>query len=163
MSRTSISDTSSSDGELPQILRDALAAAVRPAELSAERRGRLRRRVLERARDETPEGTRTLRAVESEWIEIWPFVEVRELRPDEGSGMHTSLLRMRPGAVIPAHRHEREEECIVLEGEFQIGAHKLSAGDVHIAAAGSWHEQVSSRNGVLVLLRGEYPLPSPVE
>ena len=46
---------------------------------------------------------------------------------------------------------------------FQIGAHKLSAGDVHIAAAGSWHEQVSTRNGVLVLLRGEYPLPSPVE
>ena len=163
MSRTSTSDTSSSDGDLPQILRDALAAAVRPAELSAERRGRLRRRVLERARDETPEGTRTLRAIESGWIEIWPFVEVRELRRDERSGMHTSLLRMRPGAVIPAHRHEREEECIVLEGEVQIGTHTLAAGDVHIAAAGSWHEQVSTRKGVLVLLRGDDPRPTPTE
>ena len=141
----------------------ALASAVRPAELRAEQRGRLRRRILERARDQTPEGTRTLRAHEGEWIEIRPFVEVRELRRDDASGMYTSLLRMRPGGVIPAHRHEREEECIVLEGECQIGAHKLSAGDVHIAAAGSWHEQVSTRQGVLVLLRGDDPRPGPTE
>ena len=153
-------DAPSSDGDLPQILRDALASAVRPAELSAQQRGRLRRRIVERARAQTPEGTRTLRATESEWIEIWPLVEVRELRRDERSGMHTSLLRMRPGAVIPAHLHEREEECIVLEGEVQIGTHRLSAGDVHIAAAGSWHEQVSTRKGVLVLLRGDDPRPT---
>ena len=163
MSLWLIPNARSNDGRLPKRLLDALASAVRPTELSAERRERLRRRILERARDQTSEGTRTLRAAEGEWIEIRPFVEVRELCRDDASGMHTSLVRIRPGGVIPAHRHEREEECIVLEGEFQIGAHKLAAGDVHIAAAGSWHEQVSSRNGVLVLLRGEYPLPSPVE
>jgi quercetin dioxygenase-like cupin family protein len=153
----------SSDGDLSQRLQDALVSAVRPTELSADHRERLRRRILERARDQTSEGTRTLRAAEGEWIEIRPFVEVRELCRDDASGMHTSLVRIRPGGVIPAHRHERAEECIVLEGEFQIGAHKLCAGDVHIAAAGSWHERVSSRHGALVLLRGEYPLPSPVE
>ena len=142
---------------------EALASAVRPAELSAEQRGRLRRRILERARAETPEGTRTLRAHEGEWIEIRPFVEVRELRRDEASGMYTSLLRMRPGGIIPAHLHEREEECIVLEGEVEIGTHKLAAGDVHIAAAGSWHEQVSTRKGVLVLLRGDDPRATPTE
>jgi quercetin dioxygenase-like cupin family protein len=158
-----IPDARANDGNLSQSIQRAFASAVRPAELSAEQRGRLRRRVLERARNQPSEGTRTLRATEGEWVELRPFVEVRELYRDEASGMHTSLVRIRPGGVIPAHRHEREEECIVLEGEFQIGAHKLSAGDVHIAAAGSWHEQVSSRNGALVLLRGEYPLPSPVE
>ena len=163
MSLWLIPNARSNDGRLPRRLRDALASAVRPTELSAERRERLRRRILERARDQTSEGTRTLRAAEGEWIEIQPFVEVRELCRDDASGMHTSLVRIRPGGVIPAHRHERAEECIVLEGEFQIGAHTLCAGDVHIAAAGSWHEQVSSRNGALVLLRGEYPLPSPVE
>lgn len=163
MSLWLIPDAYSNDGDLPQSLRNAFASAIRPAELSAEQRERLRRRILERAREQPSEGTRTLRGSEGEWIEIRPFVEVRELCRDDASGMHTSLVRIRPGGVIPAHRHEREEECIVLEGEFQIGAHKLSAGDVHIAAAGSWHQQVSSRNGVLVLLRGEYPLPSPVE
>jgi quercetin dioxygenase-like cupin family protein len=149
------------DPDLPQSLQDSLAAAVQPAELSAEQRDRLRRRVLEQAREQSPEGTRTLRAGEGAWIEIAPFVEVRELRRDEVSGTHTSLMRMRPGGVVPAHRHEREEEFIILEGECHIGTHKLVAGDVHIAAAGSWHEQVTTHSGVLVLLRGEYPHPSP--
>jgi quercetin dioxygenase-like cupin family protein len=149
------------DPDLLQNLEQSLASAVRPAELSAEQRDRMRRRVLDRAREQTPEGTRTLRADEGEWIEIAPFVEVRELRRDDACGTHTSLMRMRPGGVVPAHRHQREEEFIILEGECQIGTHRLVAGDVHIAAAGSWHEPVTTRTGVLVLLRGEYPHPSP--
>ena len=149
------------DPDLPQSLQDSLASAVRPAELGADQRDRMRRRVLERAREQAPEGTRTLRAGEGEWIQVAPFVEVRELRRDEASGTHTSLMRMRPGGVVPAHRHEREEEFIILEGECQIGTHRLVAGDVHVAAAGSWHEPVTTRTGVLVLLRGEYPHPSP--
>jgi quercetin dioxygenase-like cupin family protein len=142
-------------------LQDSLTEGLRPAELGAEQRERLRRRILERAREQAPEGTHTLRVDDSAWLRIAPFVEVRELRRDEASGTHTSLMRMRPGGVIPAHRHAREEEFIVLEGECQIGTHKLLAGDVHIAAAGSWHEPVTTRSGVLVLLRGEYPHPSP--
>ncbi|HEV8334180.1 MAG TPA: cupin domain-containing protein [Steroidobacteraceae bacterium] len=142
-------------------LQESIAAGLRPAELGSQQRERLRRRVLEQAREQSPEGTRTLRADEGAWIEIAPFVEVRELRRDEVSGTHTSLMRMRPGGVVPAHRHAREEEFIVLEGECQIGTHKLVAGDVHIAAAGSWHEPVTTRSGVLVLLRGEYPHPTP--
>jgi quercetin dioxygenase-like cupin family protein len=142
-------------------LQDSLAEGLRPEELGVEQRERLRRRILEQAREQAPEGTRTLRADESAWIQIAPFVEIRELRRDEASGTHTSLMRMRPGGVIPAHRHAREEEFIVLEGECQIGTHKLVAGDVHVAAAGSWHEPVTTRSGVLVLLRGEFPHPTP--
>ena len=142
-------------------LQDSLAGGLRPAELGVEQRERLRRRILEQAREQAPEGTHTLRVDETAWIQIAPFVEIRQLRRDEVSGTHTSLMRMRPGGVIPAHRHAREEEFIVLEGECQIGTHKLVAGDVHIAAAGSWHENVTTRSGVLVLLRGEFPHPTP--
>ncbi|MGH8236613.1 MAG: cupin domain-containing protein [Steroidobacteraceae bacterium] len=149
------------DVGLSQDLQDSLAAAVRPAELGAEQRDRLRRRTLELAREQPPEGTSTLRGSDGAWIEIAPFVEVRELRRDEAAGMHTSLMRMRPGGMIPAHRHEREEEFIILEGECYIGTHRLVAGDVHIAAAGSWHEPVTTESGVVVLLRGEYPHPTP--
>ena len=145
----------------PKILQDALAAGVKPAELGVEQRERLRRRILEQAREPAPEGTRTLRADEGVWIQIAPLVEIRELRRDDALGMHTSLLRMHPGGVIPAHRHAREEEFIVLEGECRIGTYRLVAGDVHIATAGSWHEPVTTRSGVLVLLRGEYPHPTP--
>lgn len=144
-------------------LQESLAAGMRPAELGVEQRERLRRRILEQAREQAPEGTRTLRADEGAWIQIAPFVEVRELHRDEARGTHTSLMRMRPGGVVPAHRHAREEEFIVLEGECRIGTHKLVAGDVHIAAAGSRHEPVTTRSGVLVLLRGEYPHPTPAD
>jgi quercetin dioxygenase-like cupin family protein len=156
-----VSRSSDDDGDLLQDLQDRLAAAVAPAELGTEQRNRMRRRIVELAREQPPEGTRTLRAGESAWVEIAPFVEVRELRRDEAAGMHTSLMRLRPGGVVPAHRHEREEEFIILEGECYIGSHRLVAGDVHIAAAGSWHEPVTTESGVVVLLRGEYPHPSP--
>lgn len=150
------------EDELPMDLQDSLAAAVQPAELGTGQRSRMRQRIVELAREQAPEGTRTLRAGETAWVEIAPFVEVRELSRDEAAGMHTSLLRMRPGGTIPAHRHEREEEFIVLEGECYIGAHRLVAGDVHIASAGSWHDTVTTESGVVVLLRGEYPHPNPV-
>lgn len=149
------------DEDLMQDLQDSLAAAVQPAELGTELRDRMRRRALELAREQAPEGTRTLRAAEAVWVEIAPFVEVRELRRDEVAGTHTSLMRMRPGGFVPGHRHEREEEFIVLEGECHIGTHRLVAGDVHIAPAGTVHEPVTTQTGVLVLLRGEYPHPTP--
>jgi len=152
----------SPDEDLMQDLQDSLAAAVQPAELGAALRERMRRRTLELAREQAPEGTRTLREAEAVWIEIAPFVEVRELRRDEIAGTHTSLMRMRPGGFVPGHRHEREEEFIVLEGECHIGTHRLVAGDVHIAPAGTVHEAVTTQTGVLVLLRGEYPHPTPM-
>ena len=40
----------------------------------------------------------------------------------------------------------------MLEGECHIGTHRLAAGDVHLAQAGSWHEAVTTRTGVIVLL-----------
>ena len=115
-------------------MQEALAGGVQPAELGVAQRERMRGRVLQQAHEQPPEGTRTLRAGEGGWIQICPFVEVRELHRDDSSGTHTSLMRMRPGGVIPAHRHRRLEECIVLEGKCQIGTHGLVAGDVHVAA-----------------------------
>jgi quercetin dioxygenase-like cupin family protein len=158
-----VSRSPDDDSDLLKDLQDSLAAAVQPAELGTEARGRMRRRIVELAREQPPEGTRTLRESESAWVQIAPFVEVRELRRDEAAGMHTSLMRMHPGGVVPAHRHEREEEFIILQGECYIGTHRLVAGDVHIAAAGSWHEPVTTESGVVVLLRGEYPHPTPAE
>lgn len=143
---------------MPEAMNETLARAVAPAELSAPQRDRLRQRVLQQARETTPEGTSTIRAAES-WIDIAPFVQMKVLRRDAVAGHQTLLMRMQPGGIAPPHRHAQQEEFIVLEGECHIGVHRLSAGDVHIASAGSWHEAVTTRTGVLVLLRGEYPEP----
>lgn len=151
------------DADLTSELIARLASAVNAGELGAEQRERMRARILARVQDAAPEGTATLQAEASPWIELAPFIEIRVLRLDEGAGTHTSLVRMRPGGVIPEHRHSREEEFIILEGECQIGSHTLRAGDAHIASSGSSHGAVTTRTGVLALLRGEYPYPAAVQ
>jgi hypothetical protein len=67
--------TADDDGALPQSMQEALAGGVKPAELGAAQRERMRRRVLQQAHQQPPEGSRTLRAGEG-WIQICPFVEV---------------------------------------------------------------------------------------
>ena len=156
-------DEIADDDDMPPSMQEALASGVQTVELGIAQRERMRRRALQQARAQPPEGTRTLRASQGGWMQICAFVEVLELLRDEREGVHTSLMRIRPGGVIPAHRHQSAEECTVLEGECQIGTHRLVAGDVHVAAAGSWHEAFTTHSGVLVLLRGEYPHPVPAE
>jgi quercetin dioxygenase-like cupin family protein len=152
--------TPKTDDVMPHDLQDDLVRALKPVELPVELRNRMRRKIVQRARDTAPEGTTTVRADAVAWIEIAPFVEIRELRRDTHNGSHTSLLRMRPGGVVPAHQHSQEEEFIILEGACHIGVHHLCAGDTHIAAAGSWHGAVTTQSGVLVLIRGEFPYPA---
>jgi quercetin dioxygenase-like cupin family protein len=135
-----------------------IASALRPADPPASRRASLRRRALELARETAPEGTRTLRANEEAWLELDAHARIRVLTRDVAAGTQTALLRVAAGGRIPAHRHLQEEEFIVLEGECHIGGHRLGTGDVHIASAGSWHDDITTRTGVLVMIRGEIPV-----
>jgi quercetin dioxygenase-like cupin family protein len=137
-----------------------LAGATRPAELAAGKRDDLRRRVLERARETAPEGTMTLRAADAEWVALDADVQVRVLRRDAATRTQTLLMRVAAGGRIAAHRHQQEEEFIVLEGECRVGGHRLTMGDVHVAQAGSWHDDITTRSGVLVMVRGDYTPPA---
>lgn len=145
---------------LPAEIATEISAAITPAELTEGQRDSLRARMLRRARDEAPEGTMTLRATDTQWINCAPHIRMKVLRQDPASGYQIVLLDVRPGGVMPAHRHTRDEEFIVLEGECHIGSHRLRAGDVHLAQAGSWHPEITTKTGVVVLLRGEYS-PDP--
>ncbi|MEO0652238.1 MAG: cupin domain-containing protein [Planctomycetota bacterium] len=71
---------------------------------------------------------------------------------DRERGLATMLLRMDPGAVYPAHRHKRAEECYVLEGDLCIGEQVLVAGDFQRAEAGSLHPDQHTESGCTVLL-----------
>ena len=132
-----------------------LAAGVRPAELSAERRSALKRRVRDLARATSATGTSTVRADDGEWLNVSPLVDVKILKRDASAGTQTMLMRVAPGGRIPAHRHTLEEEFIVIEGECRIGTHTLRSGDVHVAEAGSWHDDITTTAGALVMVRGE--------
>jgi quercetin dioxygenase-like cupin family protein len=147
------------DGRNCAAVLEAMLLALRPAELPAAQRERMRARILGRLHEEAPAGTRTVRAGADAWIDLAPGLQVLMLQIDAAPGRQTVLLRMEPGAEIPRHRHTQSEEFIVLRGECCIGTHRLRAGDFHTAGAGSWHERTTTDAGVLVMLRGEYPPP----
>jgi quercetin dioxygenase-like cupin family protein len=136
-----------------------IAGSVAPSAMSAETRERVWMRIRERVAPPEPEGTRTVRADGAEWIAISPLIKFRRLRVDAEAGSQTVLIRAEPGGCMPGHRHTKDEEFIVLEGECYIGSHHLRAGDAHFASAGSWHDDLTTKTGVLVLVRGEYTAP----
>jgi quercetin dioxygenase-like cupin family protein len=143
-------------------LTEELSGALRPAELDGQTRQRLWQQVSLRVAEGAPMGTATFRADDGDWFEVTPLVKCRRLRVDAVAGTQTVLIRALPGARIPRHRHSQDEEFIVLEGECQIGTHCLRAGDANFAVAGSWHDDITTRTGVLVLVRGEYPAPAHI-
>jgi quercetin dioxygenase-like cupin family protein len=140
---------------------ERVALALQPSELS-EQRSDLRQRVLNRAREQSAAGTVTIRSDGVGWIPLSATVQIKVLRCDKVAGNQTILMRVAAGGMIPRHQHAQEEEFIVLEGECHIGTHRLGAGDAHIAATGSWHEDITTQSGTLVLVRGEFPPPAAV-
>jgi quercetin dioxygenase-like cupin family protein len=135
---------------------EQVAASVAPSSVTAEMRERLWTQIRARVATLEPAGTTTARADGAEWIALSPLVRFRRLRLDIVAGSQTILVRAEPGGRLPRHQHHQDEEFIVLEGECQIGSHHLRAGDAHFAPAGSWHEEIVTQTGVLVLVRGEY-------
>ena len=85
-----------------------------------------------------------------------PGISVKVLRRDE-NGQSSSLVRFDPGARFPAHDHPAGEEVFVLEGEVQIGRHRLKAGDYLYAPPGVKHAASSERGCVFLV-----SLPKPV-
>ena len=133
-----------------------IAASMVPSTVASEIRDRTWARIRERVASFLPAGTTTVRAEGAEWIALSPLVKFRKLLVDVAASRQTVLVRAEPGGFIPHHRHGQDEEFIVLEGECHLGSHQLRAGDAHFASAGSWHDDITTQTGVLILVRGEY-------
>lgn len=90
---------------------------------------------------------------EGEWFAVAPGARMRMLMVDPPSGHRTSLLRLEPGTIFPAHDHEQLEECLVLEGDITVDGREYRAGDYVIAGARTEHREIPTREGALVMLR----------
>jgi len=100
-----------------------------------------------------------VRTTETAWKTLrTPGVSIKSLRDDKTSGASTFLLRLEPGARVPAHNHPAGEELFVLEGDFQVGPHRLARGDYLYTPPDGKHA-AGSEGGCLVLVT----LPRPVE
>lgn len=133
-------------------LAAALATALAPLAPPPAHAAALREDLLARARAsrDADLAYRDRRLDEGHWHALGRGVRVKTLCADAGA----VLVELAPGASLPAHGHHAHEECIVLRGQAQLGEERVSAGDYHVAPAGSRHGRVSAPTGALLYLRG---------
>lgn len=91
-------------------------------------------------------------ASEGRWRQLMEGVLLKRLHVDKATGMATSLVRMLPGASLPAHQHAGLEQFFVIEGDCCVAGQRLTSGDYHRAEAGSTHESTYTVDGALFLL-----------
>jgi mannose-6-phosphate isomerase-like protein (cupin superfamily) len=132
-----------------------LASSLEAREPSMVQCAFMRRRMLRRVRTLGPPGTRTVRGNREDWRPLAPGVDIKLLRRDERADNMTAFIRMQPGSALDAHVHEQTEECFLVRGEIFIGAHRLRAADMHVAAAGTTHAAITSPRGALLLVRAQ--------
>jgi len=99
--------------------------------------------------------TRTVRTAELAWESFIPGVERKIVSIDKAASTQIALYRVAPGASVPTHLHCVTEECLVLDGEIEIGGIVVPAGDVHLAFNGSRHGPVTSPRGALLYIRSD--------
>ena len=93
------------------------------------------------------------RAESSRWEKTnIPGITVRRLFVDPTRQTVTMLVRMAAGTSYVPHRHATAEECLVLEGDINVGGEVMRAGDYQRAEAGSVHGVQSTEGGCLLFI-----------
>lgn len=107
-----------------------------------------------------PETTRLLAGGCWDGLAFEPFrdgVDIHWIHRFEAGSPGVALLRYRPGAGVPRHRHTGLETILVLEGEQSDEAGDYGTGSFVVNAEGSEHS-VWSRSGCVVLIQWQLPV-----
>jgi anti-sigma factor ChrR (cupin superfamily) len=139
--------------------REAAASQTSSESVSGERRDADDRGATEsidssrETQAEEAPGFIVVRASEGEWRPTAdPGVSFKLLFVDRERATVTTLVRMEPGARIPAHRHLGLEQCLVLEGDLSSGGIEMSAGDFNCSMPGSVHDELTTKGGALFII-----------
>ena len=81
-----------------------------------------------------------------------PGVDLKILFRDKKLRRTTMLLRMAPGAQLPAHHHHDDEQCLVVSGDVRWGELVYRDGDFVVMGNATTHPVVSTIDGNLLLL-----------
>jgi uncharacterized RmlC-like cupin family protein len=95
-----------------------------------------------------------LHAESVKWSPLdFPGSSLGVLHSDPTTGAMTILIRMAPGAVIPAHSHSKADEALyVLEGDFVEAGVTSGPGTFYAAKARVPHGPHTTVRGCTVLL-----------
>lgn len=144
-----MSNKQTTDEPLTESLVNTLLEAVEPQYLRPERAVNLRARILDRVQRK-PDFI-TVRHQEGVWVTIAPGVSTKLLH--RSATAHSFLVRLAPGAAFPAHDHEGEEECLLLEGDATLGEIHATPGDYQVAMSGTRHKTITTQGGALIFVR----------
>jgi anti-sigma factor ChrR (cupin superfamily) len=133
----------------------ALTEAQRSADADEGAIERVRARLMKQvAADSVPHHV-AIAAGESGWHRLLPGIQRKVLH--EGGGVMSYLLKFEPGAVLPAHRHPLDEECVVIQGTLRIGPLVLPPGSYHRVPKDVLDADSTSDEGAVIFLRGAVP------
>jgi len=136
-------------------LVQALAAAQRPSAADDAAIDRVRARLMKRIANDSVGHHVAIHAEEGRWHRLLPGIE-RKVLFEEG-GVMSYLLKFAPGAVLPAHRHPVDEECVVISGTLRIAGLALPAGSYHRVRKDVMDADSTSDDGCVIFLRGASP------
>ncbi|NPC56890.1 cupin domain-containing protein [Caenimonas soli] len=135
---------------------DALSTAQRPDDATdAAAVQRVRARLMQRIAQDSVSHHIAIPADAGSWRAFLPGIERKVLH--EREGVMSYLLKFAPGAVLPAHRHPIDEECVVLEGRLRIGTLELGPGGFHMVRKDVLDADTISDEGAIIYLRGASP------
>ncbi|MDX2217978.1 MAG: cupin domain-containing protein [Burkholderiales bacterium] len=136
-----------------RLVAELLAASTSTDDLQARAaQRRARQQLMRRIATETGAATHTVRMADAAWQPCLRGVE--RMVVNESGPVHTWLLRLAPGASLPAHAHDHgDEESFILSGSCLLDGEPLGAGDYHHAPAGSRHDRLVSETGCMLWLR----------
>jgi quercetin dioxygenase-like cupin family protein len=98
-------------------------------------------------------GLVAVRASEGAWRDgPTDGVAIKPIFSDPARKAYTSLVRMRPGASLPRHRHLRTEQVYMIEGDGHVAGHVLGPGDYYQMPTGSVHAVSYTEAGCIFLL-----------
>jgi len=139
----------------PDII-EALTTAQRPGDGGdAAALQRVGSRLMKRIAEDSTSHHIAIPAAGGSWRNFLPGIDRKVLH--ERDGVMSYLLKFAPGAVLPAHRHPQDEECVVLEGTLRIGELVLGPGGFHMVRQGVLDADSTTDEGCVIYLRGASP------
>ena len=94
-----------------------------------------------------------VRSHDDNWkLGVMPGVDIKPLFKDKQTGMNTMLVRMEPGARLPAHYHHDVEQCLMVKGDIRWGELVYEEGDFVVMGKNTAHPEIYTVHGNIMLI-----------
>jgi len=152
-----MTDKNTNNQVLDSQTTQAISVGLNSNEIPESLKASMKQKILNNIHNQAEQSISTIRETEGEWLDVAPKLQMKVLRRDNKLNSQTALWKLEPGAIIPAHEHPVEEECLVIKGEINFADHVLHEGDFEVVPAGINHIEMQSKTGAIVLLRSDIP------